>query len=253
LGDLINYGKYVDFCKMIKFGIRESFERIEQVEERYAHLNVPVEVALPYYWDIYEPVREHLAKIGEKIKSYNAMVLSIHAVQAPITDGKFKIWGKEIIDFAKALGVRTVTLHPNNVNKDKVVQEEALKNLEYVTELYNGEIVFCIETFEGKRRVFTPDEIVSFNLPMTLDTSHIRDNEKIWSLLKGYMDNILNIHLSARKGDKQHLPIDSFCKEVVSYLIKNKWSGNVILEYLPEFHGQIITDLASLKINAEEN
>ncbi|PIP20811.1 MAG: hypothetical protein COX40_02705 [Candidatus Omnitrophica bacterium CG23_combo_of_CG06-09_8_20_14_all_40_11] len=238
---------------MIKFGIRQSFDRIEQVEERYAHLNVPVEVALPYYRVIYEPVRGHLAGIAEKIKSYNVTVLSIHAVQAPITDGKFKIWGKEIADFAKALGVRTITLHPNNANKDKIVQEEALRNLEYITDLYNGEIVFCIETFEGKRRVFTPDETVEFNLPMTLDTAHIRDDEKIWNLLKRYKENILNIHLSARKNDLQHLPVDSFCKEVVSYLIKNKWSGNVILEYLPEFHGRIITDLESLKINAEEN
>jgi len=67
---------------MIKFGIRQSFDRIEQVEERYTNLYVPVEVALPYYWDIYEPVREHLTKIAEKIKSYGTKVLSIHAVQA---------------------------------------------------------------------------------------------------------------------------------------------------------------------------
>lgn len=205
---------------MIKFGIRQSFDRIEQVEDRYANLSVPVEVALPYYWDIYDPVRGHLA---------------------------------EIADFAKALGVRTITLHPNNVNKDEGVQEKALKNLEYFTGLYNGEIVFCIETFEGKRRVFTPDETVSFNLPMTLDTSHIRDNEKIWSLLKGCKQSIKNVHLSAKERSRQHLPIDSFCKEVVSYLIENKWEGNVILEYLFEFHGQMLTDLESLKSNTEED
>ena len=232
---------------MIKFGIRQSFDRIEQIEERYSKIKVPVEVALPYYWDIYEPIRRHLAKIVEKIKSYGTEVLSVHAVQTPITDEKFKIWGKEIADFAKALGVRTVTLHPNNVNKDKRVQEKALRNLEYFTSLYNSEIIFCIETFQGKRRVFTPDETVSFNLPMTLDTSHIRDDEKIWSLLKVYKHNILNVHLSAREGSRQHLPIDDFCREIVKYLIENKWEGNVILEYLPEFHGQMLSDLGSLK------
>ena len=79
---------------MIKFGIRQSFESIEQVEERYANLNLPVELALPYYWDIYEPVRIHLAEIVEKIKSYGTTVISIHAVQAPITDGRFKISDK---------------------------------------------------------------------------------------------------------------------------------------------------------------
>ncbi len=232
---------------MIRFGIRQSFDRIEQVEERYANLNAPVEVALPYYWDIYEPVRRHLAEIAEKIKSYGTTVLSIHAVQAPITDEKFKIWGKEIADFAKTLGVKTITLHPNNINKDKVVQEKALKNLEYFTDLYKDEIVFCIETFEGKRRVFTPDEIASFNLPMTLDTSHIREDEKAWSLIKGYKERILNVHLSARDGARQHLPVDDFCKEVVRYLIDSKWTGNVILEYLFEFHDQMSKDLELLK------
>jgi sugar phosphate isomerase/epimerase len=119
--------------------------------------------------------------------------------------------------------------------------------------LYKNEIVFCIETFEGARRVFTPDEIVSFNLPMTLDTAHIRNDRKIWDLLKDYRENILNVHLSAKEGNKQHLPIDNFCKEVVSYLIENKWDGNVILEYLPEFHGRMLTDLESLKSKAKED
>ncbi|MBU4377413.1 MAG: hypothetical protein KKD29_08105 [Candidatus Omnitrophica bacterium] len=232
---------------MIKFGIRQSFDRIEQIEERYANIRVPVEVALPYYWDIHEPVRRHLSEIAEKIKSYNTTVIGIHAVQAPITDERFKIWGKEIADFAKALGARSITLHPNNVNKDKRIQEEALKNLEYFTGLYNGEVVFCIETFEGKRRVFTPDETVSFNLPMTLDTSHILDEKTIWRLFKDYQQNIKNVHLSAKEGNKQHLPIDTFCKDVVSYLIESKWDGNVVLEYLFEFHDRMLNDLKLLK------
>ena len=232
---------------MIKFGIRQSFDRIEQIEDRYANITAPVEVALPYYWGIYEPVRKHLSEIAEEIKSYGVEVLSIHAVQAPITDEKFMVWGKEIADFAKALGAKTITLHPNNVNQDGSVQEKALRNLEYFTSLFNSEMVFCIETFEGKRRVFTPDETVSFNLPMTIDTSHIRDNKKIWSLLKGYKENILNVHLSAKEGKKQHLPIDSFCKDVVRYLIDSKWNGNVVLEYLFEFHDQMLNDLELLK------
>lgn len=57
---------------MIRFGIRQPFDRIEEVEERYANLSVPVELALPFYWDIYEPVRGYLTEIAEKIKSRNA-------------------------------------------------------------------------------------------------------------------------------------------------------------------------------------
>ncbi|MBU4311253.1 MAG: sugar phosphate isomerase/epimerase [Candidatus Omnitrophica bacterium] len=231
---------------MIKFGIRQSFDKIEQIADRYADIKVSVEVALPYYWDIYEPIRAHLGEIAKKIKSYGTQVLSVHAVQAPITDERFKAWGKEIAEFAKALEATTITLHPNNVNKDKAVQDEAVKNLEYFDGLYKNEVIFCIETFEGKRRVFTPDEIVSFNLPMTLDTSHIREDEKVWSLLKGHKERILNVHLSAREGAKQHLPIDGFCKDVVKYLVDNKWSGNVILEYLYEYHDHMLKDLEFL-------
>jgi len=189
----------------------------------------------------------YLAEMAETIKSYGAEVLSVHAVQAPITDQKFKVWGKEIGDFAKALGVRSITFHPNNVNKDRRIQEEALKNLEYFTRLYNDNVIFCIETFEGKRRVFTPDETIAFNLPMTLDTAHILDEKTIWRLLKDYKQNIKNVHLSAKEGNKQHLPIDTFCKEIVSYLIASKWSGNVILEYLFEFHEQMFNDLKLLE------
>ncbi len=232
---------------MIKFGIRQSFDKIEQIEDRYAKVGVPVELALPFYWDIYEPVRPHLGEIADKIRSYGTEVLSVHAVQATITDERFRVWGREVADFAKAVGAATIMLHPNNVKKDTTVQGVALKNLEYFTDLYKNDIVFSIETFEGNRRVFTPDEITSFNLPMTLDTSHIRSNEKIWGFLKGYKDRINTIHLSARDGAKQHLPIDEFCKEIVRYLIDNKWNGNIILEYLFEYHGQMKQDLELLK------
>ncbi len=55
---------------MFNFGIRQSFDKFEQIEERYTNLSVPVEVAVPYYWNIYQPVRGHLVEIAEKIKSY---------------------------------------------------------------------------------------------------------------------------------------------------------------------------------------
>lgn len=234
---------------MIKFGIRQSFEKIEQVEERFSNLNVPVELALPYYWGIYEAIRMHLKEIAEKIKSFHVEVLAIHAVQAPITNEEFRIWGTEIADFAKVLNVRIITVHPNNINKNQANQERALKNMEYFRRLYKNEIVFCIETFTGKRRVFDPDEILEFNLPMTLDTAHIEDDKKIWYLLRNYKENIMNIHLSSKGNNQHHLPIDNFCKDVVDYLMKNEWSGSTVLEYLPEFHNRIVADLRTLERN----
>ena len=141
---------------MIKFGIRQSFDRIEQIEDRYANINVPVEVALPYYWDIYEPVRGRLAEVVEKIRSYGTKVLSVHAVQAPITDERFKIWGNEIADFARTLGAANITLHPNNVNKDKAVQDEALKNLEYFSGLYKTMWSFVLKLLKVSEEFLLP-------------------------------------------------------------------------------------------------
>ncbi len=50
---------------MIKFGIRQSFDKIDQIKDRYSNINAPVEAALPYYWDIYAPVRKHLEEIAD--------------------------------------------------------------------------------------------------------------------------------------------------------------------------------------------
>ncbi|MFH1779465.1 MAG: TIM barrel protein [Candidatus Omnitrophota bacterium] len=228
---------------MINFGIRQSFEKIEQFEERFSNLNVPVELALPYYWDIYEPIRSYLKEISEKIKTFHVNVLSVHAVQAPITNEEFEVWGKETADFAKALGAKVVTLHPNNANKTRTLQDRALKSLERLRFLYRNEVIFSIETFSGKRRIFTADEIANFKLPMTLDVAHLENNKVIWRLLETYLDHIVCVHLSSKGNGKHHLPIDSFCKEVVKYLIEDNWGGNVILEYLPEFRDNLLSDL----------
>jgi hypothetical protein len=64
----------------------------------------------------------------------------------------------------QALKVKTITFHPNIVNDKVKAQKEALKNLEYFSGLYDDEIIFCIETFEGKRREFAPDETAVFDL-----------------------------------------------------------------------------------------
>ena len=66
---------------MIKFGVRQSFDKIQQVEERYANMRAAVEVALPYYWEIYEPVRAHLGEIGERIKSFGTRLLRMNGLR----------------------------------------------------------------------------------------------------------------------------------------------------------------------------
>ncbi len=69
---------------MIKFGIRQSFDRIDQIEDRYMDVSVPVEVALPYYWDIYEPIRTHLGEVAEKIKPGRVLKKPLRVPGAPL-------------------------------------------------------------------------------------------------------------------------------------------------------------------------
>ena len=59
------------------------------------------------------------------------------------------------------------------------------------------------------------------------------------------------VSLAKDYAEKNNMKIsdgDSFCKEVVGYLVKSKWKRNVILEYLFEFHNQLLSDLESLKM-----
>lgn len=137
---------------MIYFGIRQSFDTVEQIEDRFSNLSVPVEIALPYYWKIYEPARAHLQKIADKIKKFRIEVLSIHAVQAPITNEEFRIWGKETANFAKLLDTKVITLHPNNANKTPVTQKEALKNLEYLPE-FHDQMLFDVKWLIDKYKI----------------------------------------------------------------------------------------------------
>lgn len=90
-----------------------------------------------------------------------------------------------------------------------------------------------METFEGKDRVLTPSEIMVAGLPMTLDTSHIVNDDRILGIVRDYCRNIPVVHLSARGLSEHHLPIDAFCLKVVGTLVSLGWSGNVVLEYLP--------------------
>jgi len=77
---------------------------------------------------------------------------------------------------------------------------------------------FSVETFGGKRRLFWPIEIIEKGLPMTLDVAHIHDNSFIYQIIESYLHNIKVVHLSAKGKGEHHLPIDTFCIEVLKSL-----------------------------------
>ena len=53
---------------------------------------------------------------------------------------------------------------------------------------------------------------------MVLDTAHLKEERKVLWIIKQYHQNIPAVHLSARGHGEHHLPIDSFCLQVVEML-----------------------------------
>ena len=143
------------------------------------------------------------------------------------------------------MNCRDITVHPNIEKKNKPeAQKEALA---FLKEIQSGRRAkFSVETFGKKKRVFTPDEIMEFNLPMTLDVSHVREDVKVMEMIENYSHNIPVVHLSSRGQNFQHYPVDDFCIDVLAALKDKKWQGNIILEYMPWHHYRIRDDIKAL-------
>ena len=89
------------------------------------------------------------------------------------------------------------------------------------------------------------------------DFSHVhKEQEKILKDIKENIDIIKIFHMSNRLRDsiKQHYPV-YFAEEevsldfnkILSFLKKIKYRGHLVLEYLPQFHSQLLLDGLKLK------
>jgi|Deesub1362A_J573_1020465.scaffolds.fasta_scaffold00194_29 sugar phosphate isomerase/epimerase len=230
----------------VRIGGRVSFDRLEDLES-FSDVDFPIELALPWrYQELWLPIEDRLKEVLEFFLKEKLEILSIHATQGRISEEAFLTWGKKTLEFANALGVRDVTVHPNQVKSNRAtLQEKALMFLRRLQE--GSDAKFCIETFRGRKRLFQPLEIVERGLPMTLDVSHIRDNSLILRIIESYWHNIRVVHLSAKGEKEHHLPIDSFCAEVVKLLQSKGWQGNIILEYLPRYTTHLRKDIRGLE------
>ena len=56
-----------------------------------------------------------------------------------------------------------------------------------------------METFGGRDRVFTPDEIMGYELPMTLDTAHLHDDERM--LYNKRVPAVSSLHMGYSTAD----------------------------------------------------
>ena len=230
----------------MRVGIKKAFEYLDEVQDTFSNLNAPVELGLPHYREHYMRIRNALPWVASRINDMGVEVLSIHATAMGLDSEIFPTWGAETADFAAAVGARSITIHPNQVKHKADSLAVAVFALADLQMAYKDRVTFSLETFLSNRRIFTPSDIVGFDLPMTLDVTHFRDADAVWKLIKDYRDRIYTVHLSGREGDDQHQPIDDFCREIARYLKKKQWDGNIILEYRDEFSSRLIPDFHSL-------
>ncbi len=229
----------------LKIGGRVGFNSLTELERNFTSIDFPIELALPWrYRELWLPMEKDIEQVSGFFRGKDIDILSIHATQGRITEEAFLQWGRLTIELAKGLGVRDITIHPNNVKGRKPEHQESA--LRYIHE-NGGKRYFSIETFAGKRRVFTPFELMEREIPMTLDTAHIHDRKTVLQIISKNKHNIRTVHLSAIGEGEHHLPVDDFCVTVLEKLIEARWRGNVILEYLPWHHYRIRDDIWALE------
>jgi len=234
----------------IRIGGRAGFDRLEQLDVHFRSIGFPIELALPWkYKELWLPMEDRIDEVVDFFRGRDIEILSLHATQGRITEESFLSWGSKTLQVARKLGVRDVTIHPNRVQNQKLSSQEQVRRM---IRRMGGEGVFSIETFVGKHRVFSPHDLVEQRLPMTLDVAHLHDRSLVREILRENHSNIRTLHLSAVGKNEHHLPIDDFCIEVVDRLVKQRWSGNVILEYLPWHHYRVRDDIVALKEHVEK-
>lgn len=231
----------------MKVGGRVGFNKFEDIKLVYQNMEFPIELALPWkYEELWLPYESQLSQTEEYFRNSGIQILSIHATQGKITKESFLGWGAKTSQFANDLNIQIITIHPDRVRKNlkKDLQKQACNYIHSLRE--KSTVIFSVETFMDKNRVFTPEEIMEYELPMTLDVSHIHHMPLVEKIISNYSKNITTLHLSAIGNNTHHLPADERCFEIIRLLQKQNWNGNIILEYLPEYNNRLQNDIETI-------
>lgn len=181
------------------------------------------------------------------LKSLDENNTNVRVLHLPIDCLRFE--SRNVFDlitlFKEKYQCRRFVIHPN-----RGINEFVYK---YVAENKFRDAILCIENFPYKKRkvIRTPIEIIELcskflNIRMTFDTSHA---DKIWfshMILPTILKYTEVIHLSNRNEieKKQHLPINSpegdlNINKFLNDLKMNRWDGDVVLEYMPEYSNKL--------------
>jgi len=233
---------------MINVAISYGFSE----DNRYRLKTIPTEIQLALYkYKLYKDNRDFILNT---LKDNGTKVRAVHLPLDTMYTPHEKIL-EMISDLFEATGCENFVVHPNNgidTFLSYVGRWATPKNM-------------CVETFGWrKKKVYrSPLEIIDAckkygdvfnNVWMVIDTSHLEDvwfDHKIMPYLLRYTKVI---HLSNRSKEfGQHLPFNSSKGELnlVSYVrdlkYRYKWSGDIVLEYMPEYHDRLIKNCYYVK------
>jgi hypothetical protein len=212
---------------------------------------IPIELALPYKLEEYLKGSGNLGALAAFVRQAGISCPSVHAPQGRLTDDGFMSWALETVRFAEAVGALSLVFHPENVPvlERPNLQRQAVRHLRQLQR--ETKLRICVETFGNRKRVLTPEEVEEREMWMVLDTSHVHLN-RILALVKRYHRGIAGVHLSELRKDEKgeerpHLPVETYGIDVLDELKLRGWEGTVTLEYLFEYHGQLLPDRDTLE------
>jgi len=191
------------------------------------------------------------------IKDLEIGVPTIHMAHTAI--GNFGLFMEVLVktaNIAKELKCKNLIVHPTNARLKDVISK--IENV--VTPLLNEwDIDILWETFLSKRRflgAFEPlGEFCREHLRhyICFDIVHMQRHctEDILLDISRHENYIKSYHFSNwhSKPFKQHLPINEGiydCNRILDNLIRLKFDGTITLEYLPEYHNQLVEDAQHL-------
>ena len=233
----------------MRFCIRQSIDFTNSSGKLGRVQGVPIELAFPQELEEFLAGRDRLADVERQVKEHGVPVYSVHAPDGHTADVNFIDWAGRVVQFAEAVAAGVVVLHPEPVPDGASADPQAvIDNMRHLQD--RTQVTIAMETFWGRPRVLTPDQIMQHQIPMVLDTSRLPKPEITW-VVETYHASMVNLHLSAVIRDKglkgiarQHQPIDrdSFCLDLLDRLQELGWNGLVTLEYMPWLHTKVLED-----------
>jgi sugar phosphate isomerase/epimerase len=258
-------------------GMDTGSKSSSRLTERESNIHVAVRAAFPeqghYNWHdalaIYERVgtvevafyrpqlfleRVTVEDVVAPFSTLSLRATSVHMAQARISQfDEFLAVLHKTIPIAQALNCRLIMAHPTNARLADVEQKiaGAVDPL-----LAQSDVTLCWETFAGRRRFLSGIEgIAAFcrgrpHHAACYDTSHLhKPQAEVLSDIAGYADCIRCFHLSNRglREGQQHLPLRDpqgvlDFEEILGAIAESGFSGSLTLEYLHQFHDQLVAD-----------